>query len=409
MHIQMSQSCPQYAKRRLCLSFNNNIIMLVFVIICGFLTVLVNSQERDCVNKYSGEKGKCKPLDKCQSAKHDQRYHIKPEFCTNNGTSDLKSQEVCCLQGDIISKLDSTLLSILGSDSLCLLFQPIHRDPEEPLKQGKKAWDMCIKYQEDFFSRRLNDSISIGTGGVFAQRGEFPHMALLGYGKIFSEAEFNCGGSLISERFVLTAAHCRYSAGLGYVTIAVFGIHYRNETAEEKYIYGVKKIIKHPMYKPPKKYNDIALLEMDRRVIFDFLVMPGCLHVGDRVDDGRAYGTGWGYLGQSMVLAQELQTIPLWKIANDTCRLKFAPYKRLLPDGIDDSSQMCYGDDGTPRDTCEGDSGGPLQIKSTSIYCMYVIIGVTSFGFTTCGEVGYPGVYTRVSNYVPWIESIVWP
>lgn len=55
----------------------------------------------------------------------------------------------------------------------------------------------------------------------------------------------------------------------------------------------------------------------------------------------------------------------------------------------------------------QGDSGGPLQIKLKYPYCMYSVIGVTSFG-RKCG-VQVPGVYTRVSNYVPWIESIIWP
>jgi secreted trypsin-like serine protease len=55
----------------------------------------------------------------------------------------------------------------------------------------------------------------------------------------------------------------------------------------------------------------------------------------------------------------------------------------------------------------QGDSGGPLQVKNKRISCMYTIIGVTSFG-SQCG-IGDPGVYTRVSKYVPWIESVVWP
>ncbi|CAH0599407.1 unnamed protein product [Chrysodeixis includens] len=390
-------------------NLNKNITMLVFVLICGFF-VFVNSQGTVCVHKQSGETGMCMLLSKCPTAKHDKRYHIKPQFCGDNFTLDHDTEEICCLQNDLITRIDETIISALGDDGLCLVYQPIRREPKEPLQQGKKAWEMCLKYQEEYYELKRNDTLSIGAGGVFADKGEFPHMALLGYGKNFSEAEFNCGGSLISDRFLLTAAHCRYSAGLGFVSYAVFGIKYRNETKLKlnKNIYGVKKIIKHPLYKPPKKYNDIALLEMDRPVTFDLLVFPACLHVGDPVDDTRAYGTGWGDLGYSMGLAEALQSIPLWKVTDETCKLRFSAYKRLLPDGIDDETQICYGDDGTPRDTCEGDSGGPLQIMSKYISCMYIIIGVTSFGFTICGEVGSPGVYTRVSNYVPWIESIVW-
>ena len=56
----------------------------------------------------------------------------------------------------------------------------------------------------------------------------------------------------------------------------------------------------------------------------------------------------------------------------------------------------------------QGDSGGPLQIQLDEPYCSFALVGVTSFG-KFCGFPQSPGVYTRVSYYVPWIESLVWP
>ncbi|XP_026744187.1 serine protease persephone-like isoform X2 [Trichoplusia ni] len=387
------------------------------------------------MNFINGQDGICKPLEDCPAAEDDLRFSIFIQHCPTN-TSEIK--KVCCLEEKIYGR--NEMLRILDTPDECLSLHPVNRYPEKPLKQGQKAWKMCLKYQNEalfpcgihWHHRELEDYMqydivsditrldfcsyyhghedkTLGGGGVDAKRREFPHMALLGYGKNFSEAEFNCGGSLISDRFLLTAAHCTYATGLGNVSFAVLGTYNRETKPQEKYIYLVKTILKHPMYKPPKKYHDIALLEMNRRVTFDSLVIPACLHVGDEVEDSRVYGTGWGILGNNKKRPKLLQNIPLWKVPQDTCSLKFSPYKRHLPDGIVAASQMCYGDDGTPRDTCEGDSGGPLQIESNDIHCMYIILGVTSFGITACGEVGYPGVYTRVSNYVPWIESIVWP
>lgn len=72
------------------------------------------------------------------------------------------------------------------------------------------------------------------------------------------------------------------------------------------------------------------------------------------------------------------------------------------------TTQLCAGNLKGGKDTCQGDSGGPLQIVKKDSYCMYAIIGITSFG-KFCGFKNSPAVYTKVSYYVPWIESIVWP
>lgn len=72
-----------------------------------------------------------------------------------------------------------------------------------------------------------------------------------------------------------------------------------------------------------------------------------------------------------------------------------------------DSSQICAGDgDGGEKDTCMGDSGGPIQIHHGENQCIHHIIGITSYGSVYCG--GESGVYTRVSSYLDWIEKIVW-
>ncbi|XP_034246219.1 transmembrane protease serine 9-like [Thrips palmi] len=84
-------------------------------------------------------------------------------------------------------------------------------------------------------------------------------------------------------------------------------------------------------------------------------------------------------------------------------------HAEMLPRGLLDATQLCAGGGRHNRDTCQGDSGGPLQVKANpaGLPCIHRIIGVVSFG-QICG-LGYPGVYTRVSAYVPWIESVVWP
>nr|CAD7261909.1 unnamed protein product [Timema shepardi] len=70
-------------------------------------------------------------------------------------------------------------------------------------------------------------------------------------------------------------------------------------------------------------------------------------------------------------------------------------------------SMLCAGELAGGKDTCQGDSGGPIQISNKNNRCIHYIIGVTSFGKFCAGK-NAPGVYTRVSYFLPWIESIVW-
>lgn len=71
------------------------------------------------------------------------------------------------------------------------------------------------------------------------------------------------------------------------------------------------------------------------------------------------------------------------------------------------SSQICAGVLKGGKDTCGGDSGGPLQVAIGN-ECVFSIIGLTSYGSTYCGGKNSPGIYTRVSSYVGWIEGKVW-
>lgn len=94
-------------------------------------------------------------------------------------------------------------------------------------------------------------------------------------------------------------------------------------------------------------------------------------------------------------------------VPNDACnRLMSTPRSRRLKFGVL-PSQICAGDLAGGKDTCEGDSGGPLFLKSSDPNCNYDVVGITSIG-GICGTARKPGVYTRVSYYMNWIESIVW-
>uniref|UniRef100_A0A2H1VFJ7 SFRICE_014223 n=1 Tax=Spodoptera frugiperda TaxID=7108 RepID=A0A2H1VFJ7_SPOFR len=226
--------------------------------------------------------------------------------------------------------------------------------------------------------------------------------ALLGYGEDTESADWLCGGTLISHRYVLTAAHCLSSRALGPVKYIALGLLKRSDPRDTWQIYNVQASIPHPEYQPPSKYHDIALLVTDKWVPFSPEVLPACLTAG-RVQE-QAFATGWGATGHREALADTLQTVTLTAYTEEEC-MGFFPPHRQLQNGYDHSTQMCYGAKDQINDTCEGDSGGPLQVPSVLSPCVHTIIGVTSHG-KPCGFVGGSGVYTRVEYYVPWIEGI---
>ncbi|XP_026489758.2 serine protease snake-like [Vanessa tameamea] len=289
-------------------------------------------------------------------------------------------------------------------------------------KTGQKAWDKCIEYQHKLVypceravalagkmgrgNKCKHNAVDLIVGGVPAAFNEFPHMVLLGYEK--NDVMFwLCGGTLLSERFILTAGHCTSSREFGKVKYARIGVLRRTDPLDPSRFYKIQNVIKHSDYLPPMKYNDIALLETDREMQLDELAVPACLDVGAPNAYGSAQAAGWGATLNRGATADQLQKVILEKFSTPECAEVFPP-ERKLPNGFDENTQICYGDKYMSKDTCQGDSGGPLHLKHRQIHCMYTVVGVTSYG-RACGVAGEPGIYSRVAAYVPWIESIVWP
>lgn len=188
--------------------------------------------------------------------------------------------------------------------------------------------------------------------------------------------------------------------------------------------FGIMQSMRHPDYRTSSKYNDIALFELNRDIHISDYIRPACLWQKFDVNYTSGIASGWGLTRDRGRPSDELLKVQLNIITNERCNEFYQRFSALKKGII--NTQFCAGDDFEEKDTCNGDSGktlssklfqhhlhiqfncitgGPLQIATPNSVCSYHLVGVTSFGMG-CGN-GY-GVYSRISEYLNWIESVVW-
>lgn len=258
-----------------------------------------------------------------------------------------------------------------------------------------------IKYS----SFNCTKTVDLIVGGEAAKPNEFPHQALLGYPNADDPAKgykFQCGGSLISERFILTAAHCFRE---GYPDIVRLGEHNLKDDDINHVDLAIKDFHKHPLHKNAASYHDIALIELKEDVKFSKVIRPACLWTGMNLNVSAVVATGFGLVENAGDSSEVLRKVMLDFLNKEECEGTFIG-NRAFKKGIIDE-QLCIGSKRGGKDTCQGDSGGPIQVITEPKGCIYHVIGVTSTG-AACGIDRSPSIYTRVASYIDWIEGIVW-
>ncbi|NXG69912.1 FA7 factor, partial [Baryphthengus martii] len=231
------------------------------------------------------------------------------------------------------------------------------------------------------------------TGGTLCHRGHCPWQVLIRNSK---DIGF-CGGSLISSRWVVTAAHCLDLVRPHHVTLGDFD-KYQREFKEQKI--AVERSWAHPHYDSDDYNGDIALLYLSGDVVFNEFVAPICLPSPSLAtllsEEGRVgMVSGWGATHQRGSTLRFLMKVRLPIVSMETCQRST---DRLVTDNM-----FCAGYGTQAADACKGDSGGPFAV---SYHNTWFLLGIVSWG-EGCAEKGKYGVYTRVSNYLPWIKEIV--
>ncbi|KAF6204080.1 hypothetical protein GE061_002420 [Apolygus lucorum] len=239
-------------------------------------------------------------------------------------------------------------------------------------------------------------------GGKGATFGEWPWQVLVREATwlgLFTKNK--CGGVLITNKFVITAAHCQ--PGFLASLIAVFGEYDISGELESKRSTSrnVKRVIVHRHYDAATFENDIALLELDQPIQYDQHIVPICMPEDDDDFTGKvATVTGWGRLKYGGGVPSVLQEVQVPVMENNVCQEMFhtAGHSKTIL-----QSFICAGYANGQRDSCEGDSGGPLMVERPN--GRWVLAGTVSHGIK-CAAPYLPGVYMRTTYYKPWLETI---
>nr|QRN45225.1 collagenase-like 5 [Tineola bisselliella] len=207
-----------------------------------------------------------------------------------------------------------------------------------------------------------------------------------------------CGGSVISNNLILTAAHCYDDGTLTAQSITV--VLGSNTLFSGGNRITNTDIVMHPDWTPSTVENDIAVIRIPA-VTFSDVIQPIGLPAAADADNlfinQFGIGSGWGLTsdGGSITQDQRLSSVFLRVKTNEQCRETFGDF-------VHDSNLCVCARNG--RNVCSGDSGGPLALTAGG---RTFVIGVTSYGAAAGCESGYPSAFARVTSYLSWINSFL--
>ncbi|XP_063985533.1 CLIP domain-containing serine protease B4-like isoform X1 [Diachasmimorpha longicaudata] len=385
-------------------------------------TAILSNGGSDCTTP-NGKPGTCINIKRCHvlmhsfnSPKHPTKEDVdmlRKSRCGLDGIP-VREFKVCCpSQMSLLNSPESSsgttpVTPVMPVTTAATISAP-RQDPPDPLPDVTTHRNLRLLDQNICGPVTEEKIIGGDKTGVF----DYPWMALIAYKVYNNYIEFRCGGTVINNRYILTAAHCvtQLPRALTLIGVRVGEHDQRTEidcnkspdslemTCADPYQeFGIEEIHFHSEYTESVSQNDIGLIRVDSPIdLTPINVRPICLPIGDTATyhHTKFIVTGWGDT-ETGTRSPDLLQAKLTAVSNEQCTKAYEKntkiwYKQLCAQGHQFS--------------CLGDSGGPLQAPAiynrTSI--KFVQYGIVSFGTRNCKTPGYPSVYTRVAYYTDWI------
>lgn len=251
---------------------------------------------------------------------------------------------------------------------------------------------MKIKTNNPFIASRI-------IGGEDAMVHEFPYQVSLQY--IHPEdglLHHFCGGTILNNKYVLTAAHCVSMNESFLVDVRVIaGAHnFLNKTGFEQ-TSAVASVAKHEGYKGKVSPDDIAIIKLKTSFNYTDKVKAANLPEKGFNATGLATISGWGFISGNYgdIFPTDLQKAVIQIYSDEKCRTLWKEENYA-------DTNVCAGQPSGKPGTCKGDSGGPLSLKKGN---KTYVVGVSSWAWYPCGKKDKPSVFVEVAHYIDWIQK----